>query len=343
MDKTELLLLATFGAIVTYYGTKIFRLFAINNMLLDIPNHRSSHSLPTPSAGGTVFATIIQIVVATLWLSGNLPDEQALALLIGGTLLGAFSFIDDRKHLSKRWRFSVHLLSAITALTLLPATTWPLPVQLQIKPDMLDTTYYLLTGFALLWLINLFNFMDGIDGLAITEAISVLTSASLLLWLNHEPYVLTLCLALPLLGFALLNFPPAKIFMGDTGSTFLGYLLGATGLITASQSSLNLWCWAILLGTFIIDATYTLAVRVLTGQQWREAHRSHCYQILSRKFTSHKTIALGNIAINALWLLPLAALSQKQPQYGVYFCITAFLPLLVLTAASGSGKEERPN
>jgi len=204
-----------------------------------------------------------------------------------------------------------------------------------------------MTGFGLAfaalgltWLITLYNFMDGIDSIATTEAITVLAGASLILLGHHHSAELPLLLIAPLLGFLALNMPPAKIFMGDGCSGYLGISIGLLAIIISSTTAMNLWCWAILLAVFISDSSWTLTTRILTGQRWQEAHRSHAYQILSRKRQSHGQITSGVAAINLCWLTPLAWLASLTPEYAAIVTLIAYLPLCLLCAQQKAGYDE---
>jgi Fuc2NAc and GlcNAc transferase len=138
-------------------------------------------------------------------------------------------------------------------------------------------------------MLNLYNFMDGIDGIASVEAICACLGASVLYWLSGLDALIwgPLLLAASVAGFLYWNFPPARIFMGDAGSGFLGIVLGGLSLQAAWVSEPMLWAWLILLGVFIVDATFTLFRRLLRGEKVYEAHRSHAYQFASRRFGKH--------------------------------------------------------
>ena len=184
--------------------------------------------------------------------------------------------------------------------------------------------------------------MDGIDGIAGVEAITVLGSGALILFVQGEVAWLTLFsyLAVCIAGFLIWNWSPAKVFMGDACSGFLGFTLGLLAVITSLGNVINVWCWLILFGVFLIDATTTLIRRVVRGQKWYEAHRSHAYQVLSRRYGSHRKVTVGVLAINILWLLPLGYLAAVYPAWGLTICCVALLPLLVIALRVGAGTSE---
>ena len=131
---------------------------------------------------------------------------------------------------------------------------------------------------SIVWMINLFNFMDGIDAIASIETISVsMAAATILLAAGNAPFsYLLLVLAATTTGFLVWNWPPARIFMGDAGSSYIGFTIAAVAIATSETAGINLWCWLILLGVFVVDATVTLVVRVLRRDRWYEAHRNTC-------------------------------------------------------------------
>ncbi|EGW53868.1 MraY family glycosyltransferase [Candidatus Endoriftia persephonae] len=318
--------------------TGLMHRYALRRGLMDIPNARSSHLVPTPRGGGLAFVSSLMLAVLGSYLMGGWASlggrELALALWGGGLLIALLGFWDDHGHIPARWRLAGHLLVAGGALVLLGV-----PGSLGL-PEWLAYPLFLI---GIVWLLNLFNFMDGIDGIAGSEALSVTGGAMLLIgWLGMDS-VLSDWLgvaAAATAGFLLWNWPPAKIFMGDVGSGFLGYLLAIFALQSANIGLLPIWSWLILLGVFIVDATLTLARRFLAGEAWYSAHRSHAYQILSRRWRSHRRATLGVLVINLVWLLPLAALAAARPALGVVLTLLAYLPLILLGLKIGAGRPE---
>ncbi|MNZ48465.1 putative undecaprenyl-phosphate N-acetylglucosaminyl 1-phosphate transferase [compost metagenome] len=201
---------------------------------------------------------------------------------------------------------------------------------------------YVIAAFYLVWMLNLYNFMDGIDGLASVEAICACVGACLVYWIaGHSSLAIApLVLAMAVLGFLVWNFPPAKIFMGDAGSGFLGIILAVMSLYAAWTNPLFLWAWLILLGVFIVDATFTLIRRLLRGDKVYEAHRSHGYQYASRKYGSHRAVTLAIAAINLLWLVPMAILVVMQYLDGMAGLVLAYVPLVLLAFKFHAGELE---
>ena len=302
-----ILFLLISGFICSALLTYLMRLYALKYDVLDIPVARSSHEVPTPRGGGMAIVATMLLMMATLWLLDLIKWQYALAIILPGSIIAMIGFWDDHHPIGARPRIVVHFIAAILALWLLPEIPG-LPFS-----EIAVTSYLILFPLyviVLVWLLNLYNFMDGIDGIAGAEAVSTLLAAAVILHFHIEPSWLNLllCIAAPVGGFLVWNWAPAKIFMGDGGSGFVGFTLGVVALITAANTDLNVWSWFILLAVFIGDATWTLIKRFATGQRWSEPHRSHSYQILARR-TSHATVSTGIIVINLLWLAPLAALA----------------------------------
>jgi Fuc2NAc and GlcNAc transferase len=260
-------------------------------------------------------------------------------LLFGGIIITAVGFIDDLGHIPARWRFLTHSFAVVFSLSLL--TSLP-EIPLFGSSFDLGIFGYVFFVVYLVWFINLFNFMDGIDGIAGVEAITALGGGALIMSLHGQSDWLALFgfLAACVAGFLVWNWPPAKVFMGDACSGFLGFTLGFFAIVTSTDGVMNIWSWLILFGVFVVDATTTLITRMVFGERWFEAHRSHAYQILSRRYHSHWKVSVGVLVINIVWLLPFALLATKYPYWSVAICCVALLPLLLLAIRVGAGKRE---
>lgn len=293
--------------------------------VLDVPNARSSHSRPTARGGGLAIVACVLLAAALLGWRGQLPVTLAGVLLAGGGAIALLGWLDDRQGLGVRLRLLVHLVACGAALGLLAPAQWAWPA--------------VLAGtLALAWLLNLYNFMDGIDGLAGVEAVTVAIGAGgLLLLAGATPpagpglLLLAVVTAAAAAGFLAWNWPPAAIFLGDAGSGFLGYLFGVLALASLA-AGVSPWAWPILLGVFIVDATATLLRRLLAGERVQQAHRSHAYQRLARRLGGHRPVTLAVAAINLGWLLPLALAAQLRPALGLPLLLLAWLPLLATWA-----------
>lgn len=276
---------------------------------LDRPNHRSSHQTPTPTGGGLGIAICF---LATLIYLGTSTAGMAFWACAGGVvLLAAISWIDDQVPLNPLIRLLVQSLAAASALPLL----YHLDVNLLWWPGVV---------VAIMWLINLYNFMDGTDGLASTQAL-IFSLGTLLLFpsLDQPETLLLVAAGAAGLGFLLFNWPPASIFMGDVGSTVLGLTFGII-LILITDSITTLASGLILLSGFITDASYTLCVRFLTGQRIWQAHRSHYYQKMARQRGTHYAPLLSYLIIGALVQWPLAFLAARaESQIWILYLVVA--------------------
>jgi Fuc2NAc and GlcNAc transferase len=277
--------------------TGLTRLYALRSGLLDVPNQRSSHRRPTPRGGGVGFVVsfIGFLITLILWSTEN--RTVALAL-IGGLPIAIVGWLDDRYTLSAALRFAVHGLMAAWALYWLGGLPqlnlglWQLP---------LGIFGYALGWLGIVWLINLYNFMDGIDGLAAGEAVLVALAAGIMLIVTGAVQLGLICLMLAAAvgGFLVWNWPPAKIFMGDVGSGMLGYTFAVFALYSENQGALPLIGWLILLSVFVVDATATLIARVLRGEKWTKPHNTHAYQLAVKRGYSHRTVTSSLLGITA--------------------------------------------
>jgi len=315
--------------VLTFLLTAGYRQLALRSGWLDHPNLRSSHAHSTPRGGGIVFGSLI--LLFALWLLRDLIDLRN-ALLMGGAVMLA-GWWDDIRNLSARVRFLIYALSSTAALFALRNT--PLPF------SALQGVGYLIALLGLLWLINLYNFMDGINGIAAVETLFVV-GAALVLNGSFAPLneISTLLMGIcgAVFGFLLWNFPTGKVFMGDAGSALLGFFIGVLLLSSPLWSGPKSTTWLILLGVFIVDSGYTLTVRWFTGQRWYEAHRLHAYQKLTTRFASHSKAVLLISSINILWLLPWAWVAENGRCSQGIDLFLAYLPLLMGCAALKAGK-----
>lgn len=319
--------------------TAVLRRYALARSIMDIPNARSSHAVPTPRGGGVAIVLAFLLALTLLIADSGTELNGIIALGGAGALIAIIGFMDDHGHIAARWRLLGHFLAAAWALAWLGG----LPA-LEVFGARLDLGWFgaIVAAFYLVWLLNLYNFMDGIDGIASVEAICACLGACLLYWLGgfEQLLILPLLLAMAVAGFLYWNFPPARIFMGDAGSGFLGIALGVLSLQAAWVSSQLFWCWLILLGVFIVDATYTLIRRLSRGDKVYEAHRSHAYQFASRLYGKHLPVTVAVGALNLFWLLPVALCVMLLGLDGVLGVIIAYVPLVILAVRYRAGALE---
>ncbi|CAI8868969.1 Fuc2NAc and GlcNAc transferase [Pseudomonas sp. IT-P2] len=328
-----------FFVLLSFFLTFGLRRYAIARNLIDVPNSRSSHAIPTPRGGGVAIIISFLLAGALLFSLNLIPSSLFLALLFPGLLVAVLGFVDDHGHVSARWRLLGHFAASLGVLCFFQGAP-----SLSILGAVIESWYLcgVFAVFYLVWMINLYNFMDGIDGLASVEALTVTLSAAFLYWwMGFDGLVWApLIMAAAVTGFLFLNFPPARIFMGDAGSGFIGLVIGIFSLYGAMVSPQLLWSWLILLGVFIVDATYTLGRRLLRGEKIYEAHRSHAYQSASRVHGSHLVVTLTVSLINIFWLLPIAAMVACQKIEGFLGVLIAYLPVLLLARTYRAGEAE---
>lgn len=336
-EEIPLLIFFFFIFLSSWGLTCYMRRIALRHSLLDIPNLRSSHSQPTPRGGGIAILLACYLGGTYLVFTGKIVIPNILALAGCGLGVAIIGFLDDLFHLPASIRSIVHFGCALLALNFLPFGT---DILMLFGEGSFSAVMLVLLAVGVVWFVNLYNFMDGIDGLAGVEAVSVALGAGLLLFYTGETgsyLFLLLLLGTSALGFLMLNWPPARIFMGDACSGFLGFFFGTIALFTLQATRMTLWTWLILLGVFVVDSTVTLVVRVFQGEKFYEAHRSHTYQILARRLHSHKKVTLAVLAVNVLWLLPCAFLSISWSSYGLLCTIVSYMPLVLASVLVGAG------
>ncbi|MBK3732958.1 glycosyl transferase [Azospirillum brasilense] len=282
--------------------------------ILDHPNDRSSHSIPTPRGGGWGVMLTLLPAWTLIAMTADHP-LRALPILAGTVALMAVSWMDDRRGLGPAPRFLAQIAAVVAGLAALPGGTLPggpLPgdglVFQGLLPFWADR---LVAAVGWLWFVNLFNFMDGIDGLAGGEAASIgagLALVATLAALDPALALYGLAAAGAALGFLVWNWHPAKLFMGDVGSVPLGFTLGWLLLALAAS---GLWVAALLIPAyFLADATVTLLRRLAEGKKVWQAHREHFYQKATQRGRSHAQVVRLVLTLNvALLLLAVASLA----------------------------------
>lgn len=315
------------------------RRYALAHSLIDIPNERSSHDIPTPRGGGVSIVLTFLFGLIVLKFAGFLPASLFWALFGSGALAALIGWGDDRYDLPARLRLPGHFIGAAWALVWLGG----LPELLVFGAEInLGVAGHILAAFYLVWLLNLYNFMDGINGIAGIEAITVCAGGIVLFVISGAQtegmWMQPALLAAAAAGFLIWNFPKARIFMGDAASGFLGLVLGVLSISAGGVAPELFWGWVILLGAFIVDATVTLFRRALQGERVYEAHCCHAYQNAAQKCGSHVPVALTYGAINLFWLLPVAAFVVVGFLDGAAGVVVAYVPLVGGAVWFGAGK-----
>jgi len=303
---------------------------------IDVPNARSSHTIPTPRGGGVAFIIAFFCGIIILYAANLMSFNVLIALVGAGTIIGLAGYLDDLNSHSPRLKALAQVASLIWGVY------WLGPVPSLQLSDYIWQWGYIGIGLTMisgLWLINLYNFMDGIDGLAASQAIFIFTSAAIFSLADGaygQAWMLGI-LASSVGGFLLFNWQPARLFMGDSGSGFLGLMVVL--LAIATPPPLTLWPWAILI-TFVADATITVARRILRGEKWYEGHKLHAYQRLSRRWQSHKAATAAYMVTNIVFVLPLALLAWSDPSYGLIACSIAWGVAFPVAFFLGAGKKQ---
>ncbi len=275
--------------ILSYSLTFFVRKWAIHKSILDVPNERSSHSIPTPRGGG--IAIVITWFIGLLYFHfTNKIDNQLFLALLSGLPLAIVGILDDILNLKPGLRFLIQFLSAGLALFFLSGLQ-----VLDFGLFSIESQWLLLPIglIAIIWAVNLFNFLDGIDGYISAEVIFICIAYFVFFREN-----ITLILALSVLGFLAWNWPKAKIFMGDVGSTLLGYNIAILAIYYQNKTEISIIVSLILTSVFWFDATVTLLRRIKNKEKLNEAHRKHAYQRIVQAGFSHQKTVLWALALN---------------------------------------------
>ncbi|NBY45306.1 MAG: glycosyltransferase family 4 protein [Acidimicrobiia bacterium] len=334
-------MIAIFAVVVTigFTLTLLIQKSALKTNRLDIPNERSSHTSPTPRGAGLAVVVAFLLGLLALLVDNSISDDVFLAIALPGLIVALIGLLDDRGHLtSAKWRLVGHFTCAVIAVWLaggLPEL--PLAnstINFGLAGDIAAVVY-------LVWMLNLFNFMDGIDLITGVQTFTTSAGVAVLLLASTENdlWKVFVVLTASILGFLFFNLPPAKIFLGDVGSGFIGFITAVISLVIAKDEPLVAWSMIILHGIFVTDATVTLLRRLLSRERVYIAHRTHAYQHLSKKLNRHLPVSLGVGAINLLFLLPIAWLVTESKIIPIFGIIIAYAPLIIVAALLNAGKK----
>ena len=318
--------------VCSWVGVFLYKKYAIYAGIISNPNYRTLHESPIPRGGGVVFSILFILAIFLIWPYLKLSDNLFLILGVGGSVATLFGFIDDIMDIRARIKLTIQLLLSgwtvyLLNLDSLLLMNWiPIPITITI------------CLFFMVWMMNAYNFMDGVDGMAASGAIFSSLTLALVLFLTDNSVELIpifILIAATVSGFLIFNWPPATIFMGDAGSVFLGYIFGSLLIFTILNGYLSIWNWLIVFGYFFADSTVTQIVRVILIKKWYLAHQSHAYQNLARITGSHLKVTSRVTLYNIIWILPIAIWSALQPEMEILAAILAVTPALVVAYKYG--------
>ena len=320
------------AGVVTYGGVILYKRIAINFNIISNLNYRTLHEVPTPRGGGIVFSLLFSFTIFVLWYGNEISDQLFYIFGLGGFVATLFGFIDDLKNIKAKIKLAIQLFLGGWAIYWLEYGDLPL---LESIPFLIVT---LVALFFMVWVMNAYNFMDGIDGMAASGAIFISLALTTVLFLTEgsiEIMAILILIAATVSGFMFFNWPPATIFMGDAGSVFLGYIFGSLLLFTVLNDNISIWIWITVLGYFFADTTVTQIMRVILVKKWYLAHRSHAYQNLARITGSHLKVTGAVTLYNIIWIFPLVVWSVLQPEMEMIAAILAVAPAMVVTYKYG--------
>ncbi len=334
--------------LLSFFLTRLAIRYALGRQLLDQPGPRRSHHEATPRGGGIAVVATFLLAAAVAALTGQ-TGTASLGWIAGGSaVMCALGFWEDHKPLSRRLRLLAQLLTSA-------AVAWGLGVHdpafvERIWPDWLalvgtPVRPWLLSGLvvvAMVWMVNLFNFMDGINGLAGCETVfacAVFAAVAAVAGFQGQALLLGGAAAAAL-GFLPWNFPHAKVFLGDSGSYGIGFLLAAVLVDGAQAAYLSPWVGIAVLGLFVMDASLTLAFRVVSGARWYNPHREHAYQLMVRRGWRHASVVFAASAVNLLFILPVLWLGGDDHQSRASLAVLLGLTVLWLGLRFYFGRQQ---
>jgi len=328
--------------IISYIGTYLVeKLFLKFSLFIDKPEDRSIHKYPIPSAGGLsiiIIFILYLLVLLAIYPANNISHIILLVSVMPVLIIGS---IDDLKKIGVYKRLLVHTFSAIVIVYYFQIADNSFSVDFNSQSSYI---IFFASVVLSMWLMNLYNFMDGIDGYAATESIFVALSASLIAYLNNPSshiYMYLLGFGAANIGFLIRNWHPATIFMGDTGSISTGCIFAFFIFYSGSESAISIYTWLILLSIFVSDATYTLFVRIVTKKNITKPHLTHAFHIITSSKKSQIFTVKALIFVNILWVSPMAMLSTIYSNYHIMIAFVVYFPILLYLIKIGAGLDNR--
>ena len=314
-----MILLSLLAFVATFTGTWLWIKVAGQKILQDVPGPRSSHSRPTVRGGGVVFVLVFLLATSLAAEIQLLPALDYWSLVAVGVMM-LVGMLDDLYGLPVVSRLLAQF--AVAVVLLYPVWAHSAESMWLLLPLIL----------VIVWFINLYNFMDGIDGIATLQAMTVAAVIAVLCYWQEQQGLAQLfgLLVVVMAGFLFWNFPQSRIFMGDAGSGALGTIFVVLMLFVAEHSLTLMWACVMMMSVFILDATWTLIVRLFSGQKIWTAHKLHAYQILSRRWQSHSKVSLLVSGYNLFWLAPVCGLYVAGVLHVAIAMVLASVPVLAV-------------
>lgn len=328
--------LFTLSFSLTIISTLLYRFIALKLGIHAEPNNRSSHNKTIATGGGIIISFIfLWSTIYFLFYIEKVPPEifqLAVGIAMGAFAITIVGFIDDILDTKAITKLFIQIMLGIWIIFIFLDNIQSI---LNILDGSLHWPFIFLIIFLLVWLINVFNFMDAIDGMALSGTILIAIGAACLILYGHEGIsvnsMLFLLLAIICLPFLLFNYPPASIFMGDAGSLFLGYIFCCMIIKTIFDGDLSIWTWIVLLGHFLTETTLTTLLRIKLTRKWYKAHRAMAYQNLARIYNSHKKVTNYSIFHYFIWLYPIAWLTTISENFAFLLAFISLLPSAYVT------------
>jgi len=331
-----LLAIAIIAFLASLGGVHLFREYALSRGHIDIPNDRSSHETPTPRGGGIVIAVVVLIVY--LGAAAALESNIAIGYLVGATLVISISWLYDVRSVAFHWRFLVHTAAAVCLLLDSPTVQHLyIPYAEAVLP--LGIFGPLIATVAIVWMINAYNFMDGIDGIAGAQAVTASVGWLLIAARLDDSLIVFFAMAIlaSSLGFLVHNWPPATIFMGDAGSAFLGFTFAAMPLLVRSPDDIwpgiLPWLTLALVWLFVFDSVVTVLGRLVRREKIWQAHRSHLYQRMVINGLSHRRVTGIYFMLSAGIMVTTSYLANDRQAMEIVTIPAVILSTLVLIVA----------
>ena len=332
MSNNNLLIFLFMVYLISSIGTVYYQKLAIKFNILASLNFRTLHQKPTPMGGGIVFSVTFIVSVVLLGFLGIIQKDLVTIFGFGCTFALILGYVDDIISISSLKKFLLQFGLVFWIMYCFDDAIFG-----QHK-SLIDYIVWFVISLLLVWLINVYNFIDGIDGMAILGAI--LISSTLLLTLlltnsNSDLKILLLVLLASCSGFLFFNWPKASIFMGDAGSIFLGFCFSALIIYSVTLKEISMLTWLVVFGYYLSDTSTTTLIRLCLVKKWYGTHRSHAYQNLARIKNNHFIVTVGVLFYHLIWLLPLAILTVLKPNLGLIAVTLAYLPSIILTIKFG--------